>query len=168
MKKFTLTGFMLIFCALFLTSCSKDSLGEEVASYDQVATKKVEYNYNAIEVEILDELNLYRSALGLNELKPLANLSVESEGHNEYMIGEGIVSHDNFSIRASILMQEVGAKKVAENVGYGYRTSEAVVNAWLKSKGHRENVEGDFTHFGISVRQDAEGKNYFTNIFIKK
>lgn len=168
MKKITLTGFMLILCTLFLTSCSKDSIGEEVSSYDQVVTKKVEYNYSTIEVEILDELNLYRSALGLSELKAMANLSVESEGHNEYMIDEGVVSHDNFSLRASFLMQEVGAKKVAENVGYGYRTSEAVVNAWLKSKGHRENVEGDFTHFGISVREDADGKNYYTNIFIKK
>lgn len=168
MRKITLTGFMLILCTLFLTSCSKDNLGEEVASYDQVVTKKVEYNYNSIEVEILDELNLYRSAIGLSELKAMVDLSVESEVHNEYMIDMGNVSHDNFAERASFIMQEVGAKKVAENVGYGYRSSEAVVNAWLKSKGHRENVEGDFTHFGISVRQDADGKNYFTNIFIKK
>lgn len=168
MRKITLTGFMLILCALFLTSCSKDSIGDEVSSYDQVVTKKVEYSYSTIEVEILDEINIYRSALGLSELKVMANISIESEGHNEYMIVEGTVSHDNFAERASYLMQEVGAKKVAENVGYGYKTSEAVVNAWLKSKGHRENVEGDFTHFGVSVRQDENGKNYFTNIFIKK
>ena len=130
--------------------------------------ERVEYNYNTIEIEILDEINLYRSALGLTELKPMINLSFESELHNEYMIDMGTVSHDNFSQRASVIIQKVGAREVAENVGYGYRTSQAVVNAWLKSKGHRENVEGDFTHFGISVRQDEEGKNYFTNIFIKK
>ena len=65
-------------------------------------------------------------------------------------------------------MNKVGARAVAENVGYGYRTSKAVVNAWLKSKGHRENVEGEYSHVGISVRQDEDGKNYFTNIFIKK
>ena len=168
MRKITLTGLTFILCTLFLTSCSKDSIGDEVASYDQVATERVEYNYNSIEIEILDELNLYRSALGLAELKPMVNLSIESEGHNEYMIGKGTVSHDNFSQRASFIIQEVGAREVAENVGYGYRTSQAVVNAWLQSKGHRENVEGDFTHFGISVRQDEDGKNYFTNIFIKK
>lgn len=168
MKKITFTGILLFFCTIFLTSCSKDSNNEEVVSFDQVVTNKVEYTYMPIEVEILDELNIYRKTLGLGELKPLVNLSVESERHNEYMISEGTVSHDNFAERASFLMQEVGARKVAENVGYGYRTSGAVVNAWLKSKGHRENVEGDFTHFGVSVRQDAEGKNYFTNIFIRK
>jgi len=168
MRNITLTIFAVLFCTLFLTSCSKDTVGDEISAYDQVVTTELEYSYNTIEVEILDELNLYRRALGLSELKALVNLSVESEGHNSYMITEGSVSHDNFSQRASFLMQEVGASKVAENVGYGYRTSEAVVNAWLKSKGHRENVEGDYTHFGISVRQDADGKNYFTNIFIKK
>lgn len=168
MKKITLTGFMLIFCTLFLTSCSKDNIQDEVTAYDQVVTERIEYNYNSLEVEILDELNLYRKALGLAELKVLTELSMESEDHNEYMIDVGVVSHDNFSQRASFLMNQVGAKTVGENVGYGYKTAEAVVNAWLKSKGHRENVEGEYTHFGISVRQDAEGRNYFTNIFIKK
>ncbi|SDR73593.1 CAP domain-containing protein [Gramella sp. MAR_2010_147] len=168
MKKITLTGSMLIMCALFLTSCSKDSLGEEISSYDQVVTERADYTYSTIEIEILEELNLYRKAIGLRELKVIPNISIESEGHNEYMIEEGVVSHDNFSERASFLIQEVGAKTVGENVGYGYKDAKAVVNAWLKSKGHRENVEGDYSHFGISVRQDADGKNYFTNMFIKK
>lgn len=168
MKKITLTGFMLIFCMMFLTSCSKDNIEDDVASYNQVVTTNAEYHYNALEVEILEDLNIYRKALGLSELKPLAELSMESEGHNDYMIEIGTVSHDNFAQRASFLMNEVGAKAVSENVAYGYRTADAVVNAWLKSKGHRDNIESENTHFGISVRQDAEGKNYFTNIFIKK
>jgi len=168
MKKITLTGIILIFCALFLTSCSKENLDSELTSYDQVVTERADYSYNTIEVEILEEINIYRKALGLSELRAMAELSLESEGHNEYMIEEGVVSHDNFSLRASKIMNKVGARAVAENVGFGYRTSEAVVNAWLKSKGHRENVEGEYSHIGISVRQDENGKNYFTNIFIKK
>ncbi len=168
MKNIKLTGIALILCTVFLTSCSKESIHDEVTPYNQVVTERVVYNYTAIEAEILEEINIYRAALGLNELKAMAELSVESEGHNKHMINQGVVSHDNFSLRASKLMNRVGAKAVAENVGFGYRSSEAVVNAWLKSKGHRENIEGGYTHFGISVRQDAEGKNYFTNIFIKK
>lgn len=168
MKNIKLTGITFILCTLFLTSCSKDSINDEVTAYNQVVAENAVYDYNAIEAEILEEVNIYRSALGLDELKAMAELSVESEGHNIHMIEEGEVSHDNFSLRASKLMNRVGAKAVAENVGFGYRTAEAVVSAWLKSQGHRENIEGGYTHFGISVRQDAEGKNYFTNIFIKK
>ncbi|MGA8855346.1 MAG: CAP domain-containing protein [Christiangramia sp.] len=168
MNKITFPGFILITCMVFLTSCSKDSIQDEVTAYDQVVTKKTNYTYNHIEGEIFDEINLYRKAIGLRELKVIAKISVESEIHNEYMINVGNVSHENFSQRASFLKNEIGAKTVAENVGYGYLTSKAVVNAWLKSKADRENIEGNYTHFGISVRQDANGKNYFTNIFIKK
>lgn len=168
MKRLSLTIFVLTVCGIFLTSCSKENLNDEVTAYDQVVSTNAEYSYNTTEVEVLEDLNIYRKALGLMELKPMAELSVESEDHNFYMIESGEVSHANFSQRASYLMNQVGAEAVSENVAYGYRTADAVINAWLKSKGHKENIEGNYTHFGISVRQDAQGKNYFTNIFIRK
>ena len=168
MKRVLLTNLMIVFCATMLTSCSKDSLADELTEVNQLATEKAEYDYSAIEVEIIEDLNIYRRALGLRELKPMAELSITGEDHNEYMIEEGKVSHDNFSQRASELMNKVGAKAVSENVAYGYHTADAVVDAWLKSKSHRENIESNHTHLGISVRKDADGKNYFTNIFIKK
>ena len=32
-----------------------------------------------------------------------------------------------------------------------------------------ENIEGDFTHFGISVKTNpTTGKKYYTNIFMKR
>ncbi|AVR46128.1 CAP domain-containing protein [Christiangramia fulva] len=168
MRKITLTGFMLMMCTILLTSCSKESLQDEVTPYDQVATRKINYDYSEIEVDILEQINVYRKAKGLNELQSINDISIEAEMHDEYMIDQGTPSHDNFAQRASYLMNELGAKTVSENVAYGYRTADAVVNAWLKSAEHRHNIEGNLTHFGISVRQDAEGKNYFTNIFIKK
>ncbi len=168
MKKITLTSTIFILCTLFLTSCSKDNINDEVAAYDQVVTKKVEYNYAQIEMEILEDLNLYRRANGMNELQPIDDISIEAEDHNAYMIQTGKVSHDNFSQRASYLMNQLGAKSVSENVAFGYHSADGVMNAWLKSKAHKDNIDGDHTHFGISVRKDSEGKNYFTNIFIKK
>ena len=45
---------------------------------------------------------------------------------------------------------------------------KSVVNAWLKSEAHRANIEGDFTNFDVSAEENAEGKWYYTNIFIKK
>ena len=68
----------------------------------------------------------------------------------------------DFNIQYQNLVQEIEARVVSENVGFGYRTSEAVVEAWIKSEGHRENIEGSNTHFGISVDQDQNGKKYFT------
>jgi uncharacterized protein YkwD len=38
----------------------------------------------------------------------------------------------------------------------------------LNSASHKENIEGNFTHFGIAIRENATtGKKYYTNIFVK-
>jgi len=70
-------------------------------------------------------------------------------------------------MRYQNLVQEIGARAISENDGFGYRTAESVVKAWNNSEGHRENIEGSYTHFGISVDQDQYRKNYFTNIFVR-
>ena len=57
---------------------------------------------------------------------------------------------------------------MSENVAYGFSSAESLVNAWLNSASHRENIEGDFTDFDISAEKNNEGKWYFTNIFIKR
>ncbi|MFD1096089.1 CAP domain-containing protein [Salegentibacter chungangensis] len=167
MRKSTRTLLMMALLAFSFTSCTKDSLEEEVTAYDQVA-EKVNVEYTDIELEILAEVNDYRASLGLAELKPLAEISVEAEDHNVYMAQQGQISHDNFGNRYESLVRNVNAQAVSENVAYGYRTAESVVKAWVNSSSHRHNIEGKHTHFGISVLSDEEGKNYFTNIFVRK
>lgn len=44
----------------------------------------------------------------------------------------------------------------------GLKLLKDVVNAWVKSDAHRKAMEGEATHFGISVKRDTKGKNYFT------
>ncbi|WP_277874299.1 CAP domain-containing protein [Flavobacterium cauense] len=43
-----------------------------------------------------------------------------------------------------------------------------MVTAWINSPAHKANMEGDYTHFGIAVKTNPEGKLYFTNMFIRK
>ena len=168
MKKSTFRFFVLVLLAVTTVSCAKESIEEEVSSYNHTAEEKVHFDYSEIESNILKLVNEHREALDLKPLQPIAEASVEAESHNYYMLEVGEVSHDNFGARYENLVKAVGAKAVSENVGYGYRTAEAVVKAWLKSKGHKENIEGNHSHFGVSVVDDADGRNYFTNIFIRK
>lgn len=156
---------MLALCVLSLNSCSKESL-EEGETSDLVSVV-APVNYSAIEIEIMDLVNDYRVSKGLNELEFRDEISWEAEDHNFYMIQKEEVSHEGFATRYSALTKSVGAKTVSENVAYGYSTAEAVVKAWIASEGHRKNMEGDLTHFGISVKEDANGKRYFTNIFVR-
>lgn len=168
MRKSTTRFILLVFSVLTLISCTKDSVNEEITSIDNIAKTSVNYTYTEIEKDILFAINDYRKEQDLKELSPLGEISLEAEDHNYYMVETGKVSHDNFGERYTTLVNSIAARAVSENVAYGYHTADAVVKAWIKSDGHRENIESNFTHFGVSVVEDKDGKNYFTNIFVRR
>jgi len=149
-----------------MMSCSSDSTEDLTVPTGAIVQK---YDYRADEVELADLINDHRASLGLNPLQTINHISYKAEEHNEYMIAKKELNHDLFAARSQNIIQLLGAVKVNENVAYNYSSPEAVLNAWLHSPGHKANIEGNFTHFGISIREDAvTGKKYYTNIFMKK
>ena len=168
MKNLTSYVGLLAFCLFSLTSCSKDSMEDLGLGSANLKTEIAPVEYTSMEVSILELVNKYRSEQGLSSLEALDEGSVQAAGHNEHMIQNEEVCHENFALRYQALVKSVQAKAVSENVAYGYRTAEAVVSAWIKSDSHRENMLGNHTHFGISVREGQDGKFYFTNIFVRK
>lgn len=166
MKNLTYFVWLMAISALTLTSCSKDSV-EEMDSANLNA-KVTPVDYSSFELEVLDLVNDYRTEQGLSELAFLDESSVLAAAHNDHMIHNNEVCHDDFGSRYQTLVQDVHAKSVSENVAYGYSSARAVVNAWIKSDGHKDNMLGDHTHFGISVKLAGNGKYYFTNIFVRK
>jgi uncharacterized protein YkwD len=154
-------GFMF----LTLTSCSSDS--ENVNSSNTIETEK-NYKHSSDELDLLDDINTYRVSEGLNPLQIIEHISFKSNEHNQYMISVRNVSHDGFSERKTNLQVVLGAARVGENVAYGYSSSSSTINAWIKSESHHANLVGNYTHFGISIKTDSDGKKYYTNMFIKK
>ena len=163
----TLLRVQLLFLVIFtMNSCSSDSAEENTVSAKAQAA--VKFEYSAAEVATMKLINDHRVSKGLGELQPIAYVSVKSEEHDQYMIDKNVVSHDGFVSRSEDIVKVVGAKNVGENIAYNYNTPEGAVSAWLKSASHKENIEGNFTHFGIAIRENATtGKKYYTNIFVK-
>jgi uncharacterized protein YkwD len=149
------------------SSCSQDT---DLAEEDLIKTADlVDFAaYSQMELEILNAVNTHRTGMGLSVLKRVDGITYQAYDHNKYMIARNEISHDNFSKRYTTLVNEIGAKSVSENVGSGFSSANAVVKAWLNSEGHKKNIEGNNTHFGISVTQDSNGMNYFTNIFVRR
>jgi uncharacterized protein YkwD len=167
MKPTILNLVFTLIISIFLFSCASDEDG--IYSDSDVSFHDISLNYTSMEFEIINLINKHRDSVGLTTLKTLNLISKEAIAHTTYMISEGEPSHDNFSLRHQKLVVSVSAKKVGENVAYGYHTAKAVVRAWIKSDGHRRNIENnEYTDFGISTKQDTEGRNYFTQIFIKR
>lgn len=167
MKTHTPKLIALLLLTTLLFSCAKEEDGVYFNENSEVVNAKVVYS--PMESEIISLVNAHRTSMGLSALSTLNLVSGVADGHTDYMIEAGAISHDNFAERAQILMEEAGAKTVGENVAYGFSTAEGVVNGWLNSDGHRKVIENpDYTHFGISTDSNTENRNYFTNIFIKK
>lgn len=164
MMKNVINLFALLLPILVLTSCSSDAESVESTAVETAKT----YTHDATELELLDLVNAYRVENGLNALQIIQHISYKSEEHNNYMIATNTVSHDNFSSRKANLEQVVGAVRVGENVAYGFSTPQATLNAWIASEGHRINLLGNYTHFGLSIRENADGRKYYTNIFVRK
>lgn len=152
---------LLLFCVTTLLSCTSEEI---VADFN--ATPKI--SSKSIEVEILNEINNYRIANGFSKLNQLAIIKTQTNNHTNYMVSKSAISHDNFYTRKQYLTANANAKNVVENVAYGYSSAKTVVNAWLKSTGHKKNIEGNYNYFEISAEKDKNGKWYYTNIFIKK
>ena len=165
--KTILLNIILFSTVLFtLNSCSSDS-SEETADVTAALIVK-NYTYNDEEIETMKLINDYRVSVGLNALEKVNHISYKSEEHNYYMIEKKEPSHDGFLDRSNNIMKSLGASTVGENIAYNYNSAQGVVTAWLNSDSHKKNIEGNYTHFGISIRQDpSTGKKYYTNIFAR-
>ena len=148
-----------------MVSCSSDS--SEGSSTDKKIVTT--YNYNDTELKLVTLVNNYRQSIGLNTLEVINHISYKSQEHNIYMIDNNVVNHDYFQQRSNNLIEVLGADRVGENIAYNYQTAESAMSAWLNSPAHKANIEGNYTHLGISVTVDEKtGKKYYTNMFIKK
>lgn len=165
MKLTKLLPFLAIVALLGLTSCSTDSAAEDKINSIEVP---IAPQAKIIEIEIMELINAHRINEGLTPLNDHSTVKAVAYTHTDYMIEVDNVSHDNFFERKQSLEVNANANIVSENVAYGFNSAASVVNAWLNSPSHKENIEGNYTDFDISAEQNNEGKWYFTNIFIKR
>ncbi len=162
MKFFNL---LLIVLAATFVSCSTFETVEEQEELFESANL-VEMTDD--EEELFNIINEHRTAIGLNELKFDNSAYQTAQEHNVYMIRNQRISHDNFSARINDLVNNANATAVGENVARDFSSNTGVLDAWLKSPSHKENIEGDYTHTGISITYNNEGTPYFTQMFISK
>jgi len=125
-----------------------------------------------LEQEVYRLVNQHRSIEGFSRLRWSEEIAKECRIHSRNMASAKIrLSHDGFNARMMRVKKKIdflrGAENVAFNEGVKDPAREAV-NTWLKSSGHRANIEGGYDLTGVGVAKSKEGRYYFTQIFIKK
>lgn len=73
---------------------------------------------------------------------------------------------DGTSFATAIREQGVSYKGAGENIAWGQKSPEEVMNAWMNSAGHRANILNEkFTRIGVGHYQNGSGTDYWTQLF---
>lgn len=69
------------------------------------------------------------------------------------------------SFSTALKEQGISYRRAGENIAWGQRSPEQVMEGWMNSPGHRANILGEsFTHIGVGYYQE-NGVNYWTQLF---
>jgi len=125
-----------------------------------------------MERAIFNQINEYRASKGLRPMVWSDEIAKQAREHSRNMAKKIIpFGHQGFEQRAKALDHSIQSRGTGENVGWvmSHRgPAEKVVQAWIKSQKHRDNIEGDFSMTGIGIGLSAMGEYYFTQDFVRK
>ena len=130
-------------------------------------TRRTDY-----EQRVLDLVNAHRAKLGLRQLSISSTLAASAQWKALHMARYGYMSHDDpappVARTTSQRMKDCGftGRGWGENIAYGYRTPEDVMNGWLNSPGHRANLENaSWTLIGVGAASYNGGYMYWAQAF---
>jgi len=116
--------------------------------------------------QLIELVNDHRLSIGQPLLIRNSTADKLAADHTNYMISTKDVNSDNFEVRLETLEQKENAEEISENVGFDLNAQNAM-DAYLNNIWLKVNVEGDYTHTGIAVKKDDNGRFYYTQIFYR-
>ncbi|WP_079404779.1 CAP domain-containing protein [Streptomyces sp. 3211] len=115
---------------------------------------------------VLALVNQERAAAGCPAVSLNAKLTKAAQDHSADMASHSNMSHtgsDGSDPGARITRAGYMWRTYGENVAYGYSSPEKVMEGWMNSQGHRENILNcAFKEIGIGLAQPG---NYWTQDF---
>ncbi|HBC97832.1 MAG TPA: serine protease [Clostridium sp.] len=125
---------------------------------------------NAEASEVIKLVNVERSKNGLAPLKANAELSKVAAVKSQDMADKNYFSHTSPTYGSPFdMMKKFGISYTAagENIAYGQKTPEEVMNSWMNSPGHRANIlNSNFTEIGVGIFRNKNGTPYWVQMFI--
>ena len=122
---------------------------------------------SAFENEVIRLVNEIRIKNGLKPLTANWELSRVARYKSQDMVDNRYFSHTSPTYGTPFQMIRafgLSFRTAGENIAYGQRTPQAVVNAWMNSSGHRANIlNSSYTQIGVGY---AASGHYWTQMFI--
>ena len=119
------------------------------------------------EQEVIRLVNEIRAQNGLSALTYNWELSRVARYKSQDMVDNRYFSHTSPTDGTPFQMIRsfgLSYRSAGENIAYGQRTPQAVVNAWMNSSGHRANIlSSSYTQIGVGYVANG---HYWTQMFI--
>ena len=127
----------------------------------------------ALEREMHQLVNQHRTRRGLPALQYDERVAEIAREHSAAMASRSRpFGHAGFDQRGAALSRFLPYRALAENVAYdgrsGANLSSLVVEGWIGSAAHRQNIEGSYEITGLGVARDRQGTIYATQIFVRR
>lgn len=112
------------------------------------------------------KMNAYRASQDLPPLIWHRGVASVARGHSKDMVSRHFFSHrnpDGLRSRDRLAVAGITYAAMGENIAFGHKTGASVLNAWLKSSGHRHNIEDPtYTHHGV-----GKVGTHWTHVFLR-
>lgn len=161
----------ILLAFVFSLSAAVPSVYSKAAAVPDVNIEDTKYSPTETEKKYADEVaflvNQQRRANGLPDLAVLPKLSQAAQVRSKELVSSFSHTRPNGSDSITVL-KEYGLTYTyyGENVAKGQTSPQQVMNSWMNSEGHRQNIlTQQFKYIGIGVVY-SNGVYYWTQIFL--
>lgn len=137
----------------------------ELPEQENPSPELPEENLTYVE-QVINLVNEERAKEGLSPLTLDTKVAAAAQVRAEEIVTS--FSHtrpDGTSFATALKEQNVNYRRAGENIAWGQKSPEEVVNAWMNSSGHRANImNSNFTSIGVGYYQH-NGVNYWCQLF---
>ena len=115
--------------------------------------------------EVLTLVNIQRSQAGLGALSWDSKLASAANVRAKEIVSLFSHTRPDGSTCFTAVENDGSYMTLGENIAYGYTSASSVMNDWMSSPGHRENIlNGSFTKLGVSCYYE-NGTYYWVQMF---
>lgn len=148
------------------TTTTKASAPAKTTTTTTVAVNAGSYNAN-FESEVIKLVNAVRAKEGLAPLKLNTSLRKSARVRAEEISRPGQFSHTRPDGREWKTAIAFSYSCAGENIAMGHRKPADVMNDWMESQGHRDNILGEInTDIGVGCYEES-GTLYWVQLFAK-
>ncbi len=142
-----------------------DNSCPELPEQETPSPEQPEQNLSYVE-QVVNLVNAERAKEGLSPLTIDTKVSAAAQVRAEEIVTS--FSHtrpDGSSFATALKEQNISYRRAGENIAWGQKSPEEVVNAWMNSSGHRANIMNkNFTSIGVGYYRQ-NGVNYWCQLF---